>query len=189
MDILWLAIVFYSIGLAAVLHLRPTLMFHANGTWKEFGYQRDSRYTIFPFWLFAIVWAVVSYVMAASVRWLLLGATVATAAAADIPMMYATPESEPEPEPELEFEMMPEPIRRGRGRPRKYPLTTAVPTYYQPPVGLSEQGTNPRPGYYVLDPETRESGLHKYVYYGPQAPQPQYQMPPPQTLIQPQTQA
>ena len=69
MEILWLAILFYSIGLGAVLHFRPALMFHENGTWKEFGYQRSARYTIFPVWLFAIVWAIVSYTLAAAIVW------------------------------------------------------------------------------------------------------------------------
>ena len=64
MELLWLAIVFYSIGLAAVLYVRPAIMFNENGTWKEFGYQRDSRHTIFPVWLFIITWAIVSYVLA-----------------------------------------------------------------------------------------------------------------------------
>jgi hypothetical protein len=40
------------------------------------------------------------------------------------------------------------PMRRPRGRPRK----------------------QPRPGYYVLDPASREGGLHQYVYYGSEPP-------------------
>ena len=39
--------------------------------------------------------------------------------------------------------------RRGRGRPRK---------------------TVARQGYYVVDPESLEGGIRKYVYYGPSAP-------------------
>lgn len=72
MEIIWLAIVIYSVGLAAILYTRPALMFNANGTWKEFGYKRDSRYTIFPFWLFSITWAIVAYALAASIKWALL---------------------------------------------------------------------------------------------------------------------
>lgn len=64
MEIIWPAIVIYSIGLGLVLYLRPALMFNENGTWKEFGYNRDSRHTIFPFWLFSIVWALVAYALA-----------------------------------------------------------------------------------------------------------------------------
>ena len=72
MEILWLAIILYSLGLGLVLHFRPALMFNENGTWKEFGYQRspESRFTIFPFWLFAISWAFLSYALAATVSWI-----------------------------------------------------------------------------------------------------------------------
>ncbi len=83
MEVLWLAILLYSVGLAIVLHLRPTLMFHPNGTWKEFGYQRsaESRHTIFPFWLFAVVWAFVSYAVASAITWSWMSAGVAASAA------------------------------------------------------------------------------------------------------------
>ena len=36
-------------------------MFQENGNWKEFGVNKDSKYTWFPFWLFCITWAFVSY--------------------------------------------------------------------------------------------------------------------------------
>lgn len=38
-------------------------MFRQSGTWKEFGLSNQDSYTIFPFWMFAIVWAIVSYVL------------------------------------------------------------------------------------------------------------------------------
>jgi hypothetical protein len=54
----------YLAGVAAVLVLRPSLMFREDGTWKEFGIGRNSHYyTWLPFWLFAIVWAIVSYLL------------------------------------------------------------------------------------------------------------------------------
>ena len=81
MELLWLAIVFYSAGLAAVLYLRPTVMFNENGTWKEFGYQRDSRHTLFPFWLFVITWAIVSYVLSMAVSSYLSASASASASA------------------------------------------------------------------------------------------------------------
>jgi hypothetical protein len=133
MEFLWLAIVIYTIGLGVVLHLRPALMFNENGSWKEFGYQRNARYTIFPFWLFVIAWAIVSYALAASGT--LLWATPALA------MMG--PEEEEEPDQEIETP------RRPRGRPRK----------------------KPRQGYYMLEPESEESGVRRYVYYGEAPPE------------------
>jgi hypothetical protein len=37
-------------------------MFRSDGTWKEFGIGRDpTDYTWLPFWLAAILWAVISY--------------------------------------------------------------------------------------------------------------------------------
>ena len=52
----------YLIGIATVLVLQPSLMFREDGVWKEFGIGRaTSRYTWMPFWLFSILWAVLSY--------------------------------------------------------------------------------------------------------------------------------
>ena len=54
----------YLIGVAVVLVLKPSFMFTPDGTWKEFGIGQDpSRYTNFPFWLFCLIWAVVSYII------------------------------------------------------------------------------------------------------------------------------
>lgn len=170
MEILWLAIVFYSIGLGIVLHLRPSLMFNENGTWKEFGYQRDSRYTIFPFWLFAIGWAIVSYALAAASSWTLGAAATAASMSASMSAsnifrrsasQTASEESESEYDSDEDAEAdseigrrVSETIRIPRGRKR--PQTPAK---------------QPRSGYYVLDPETKDSGLRKYIYYGDKLPE------------------
>lgn len=145
MEILWLAIVFYSLGLAGVLHFRPRLMFHENGSWKEFGYQRDSRHTMFPFWLFAIAWAFVSYALAASIAWSY--GSVPLVAATSVAAYSAPPSMEYVPEEEEEHEEKAPPPRRRR--------TTK---------------SEPRAGYYVLDPSSEESGLHRYIYYGNRSP-------------------
>jgi len=158
MEILWLAIVFYSVGLGIVLHFRPALMFHENGTWKEFGYQRSSRHTMFPFWLFAVTWAFLSYAIAAAVLWMIPSfgpASTGVAAAAAAASSFSSYDSEIEEEEEEEATPVStyvEPPRRGRGRPRK------------------TEEKKPRAGYYVIDPETLEGGLRKYVYYGPERP-------------------
>jgi hypothetical protein len=57
----------YLSGIAAMLWFRPSLMFHANGTWKEFGIGRGNAYTWLPFWLFAIMYALMSYIVVFSV--------------------------------------------------------------------------------------------------------------------------
>ena len=154
MEILWLAIVLYSIGLGLVLHFKPAVMFNENGTWKEFGYQRSSssRHTIFPFWLFAVSWAFVSYAVAAAITWVfpsdgMLG--VASAVAAANTFGYTQAEYSDSETEDIPVSQIEEP-KRGRGRPRK---------------------ERPRPGYYVVDPESKEGGLRKYIYYGEKAPE------------------
>ena len=62
MKLLFLAGILYLTGVAIVLYLRPQLMFTNEGVWKEFGIGKDQdTHSWFPFWLFCIVWAFVSY--------------------------------------------------------------------------------------------------------------------------------
>ena len=54
----------YLAGIAAILLIKPDIMFRKDGTWKEFGLGRNSNnYTWCPFWLFCIFWALVSYII------------------------------------------------------------------------------------------------------------------------------
>ncbi len=56
--------VLYLAGVAVILLLQPELMFTKEGTWKEFGIGRDShKYTWMPFWLFTVMWAILSYLI------------------------------------------------------------------------------------------------------------------------------
>lgn len=53
----------YLAGIAVLLMLKPQFMFREDGRWKEFGIGRDPAYfTHFPFWLFTIVWAIITYI-------------------------------------------------------------------------------------------------------------------------------
>lgn len=63
MSALMLAFGIYIIGIAIVLLFRPSLMFNET-TWKEFGMSSSGQYTLFPFWMFALLWAVFSYALA-----------------------------------------------------------------------------------------------------------------------------
>jgi hypothetical protein len=59
-----LAGILYLLGVGGVLYMKPTLMFTPDGQWKEFGIgQRDDLYSPFPFWLFCLVWAILSYIL------------------------------------------------------------------------------------------------------------------------------
>jgi hypothetical protein len=63
MQILIFSGILYLIGIATVLFFRPALMFNSKGEWKEFGIGRErEHFSPFPFWMFAFVWAFISYV-------------------------------------------------------------------------------------------------------------------------------
>ena len=51
----------YLLGIVVVLYLKPEFMFDKKGSWKEFGFVSTDRYTWFPFWLFCILWGILSY--------------------------------------------------------------------------------------------------------------------------------
>jgi hypothetical protein len=54
----------YLTGIAIVLLLKPALMFHEDGRWKEFGIGRDpTNFTYIPFWLFTIIWSLLAYLI------------------------------------------------------------------------------------------------------------------------------
>jgi len=160
MEILWLAIIFYSIGLGLVLHFKPDLMFNEDGTWKEFGYQRSPGRTMFPFWLFAISWAFVSYAVAAAIYWVYPALGLAAMATTTY-SFGSTPDYESASEEESDSEEEVTPVskveKRGRGRPRKSEKA-------------EKTDTKPREGYYVVDPESEKGGLRKYVYFGSNPP-------------------
>ena len=53
----------YLIVIAIILTIKPSFMFTEDGTWKEFGIGRNpNTHTWMPFWLFAILSALVSYI-------------------------------------------------------------------------------------------------------------------------------
>ena len=154
MEILWLAIVLYCVGLGLVLHLRPALMFQENGAWKEFGYQRSPRHTLFPFWLFAVTWAFISYVIATSVSWLMpVGAIAYSNGLADssyLSKLAAEGEGEGEGEDEDEEESDAEAI----------PVSRAL-----------SKTSAPRSGYYVRDESIPSDEMPRYIYHGPEKPE------------------
>ena len=62
MRVLLYSMVVYLLGVAILLWVRPALMFKKNGEWKEFGTTTTDT-TVFPFWLFCTIWAVVVYLL------------------------------------------------------------------------------------------------------------------------------
>jgi hypothetical protein len=52
----------YMVGVAVVLVVKPSFMFTPDGRWKEFGIGKGTeKYTTFPFWMFCLVWAFISF--------------------------------------------------------------------------------------------------------------------------------
>jgi hypothetical protein len=119
----------YLTGVAVVLVLKPQYMFREDGRWKEFGIGRDPKnFTYIPFWLFAIIWAILSYVLIALLEETLLG------------------------EPSYQEEV---PVSRNRNRSlnkrNNSPNVELTPGYYM--LNESSTGRNGVPRYVYLGPE------------------------------------
>ena len=65
MTIFLTAGILYLIGVAVILIWKPSLMFTESGDWKEFGIGRNpNTHTWMPIWLFIILWAIISFILA-----------------------------------------------------------------------------------------------------------------------------
>jgi hypothetical protein len=137
----------YLIGISAILILKPTLMFYKDGSWKEFGLGRNKeKYTWMPFWLFAIMWAIISYVI------VLVIASNTGLAGVSNHTDITVPNESIEPENISMKSMTPVSLSNGS---KKRPTTS----------------NEMKPGYYILDTnETMKRGIPKYIYLGPEAP-------------------
>lgn len=132
----------YLSVIAIVLILKPRFMFTEAGNWKEFGIGRNpATHTWMPFWLFAILWALISYTLV-TIVFALRSAGPASPKQPSLNVVNETLEIEPE-------ELSPPPStrrsRRARGTPTELP-----------------------DGYYVLNTAATEAagGVPKYVYLG-----------------------
>jgi hypothetical protein len=61
MRVILISCFIYLLGVVVLLYFKPSLMFDKEGMWKEFALTLNERYTWFPFWLFCILWAIISY--------------------------------------------------------------------------------------------------------------------------------
>ncbi len=143
-----LALGFYMVGIATVLVLRPALMFRESGTWKEFGLANTATYTVFPFWMFTIVWAVLSYCLA-MLCMVFFVSRLATVVAPANNITNTTP-------------TIAEPVSRSAIPP----IPAATVAARNSTVGEAAGRT---PGYYVLE-KGRKGALPKYIYYGSEPP-------------------
>ena len=147
MHVLFLALTIYLVGTTIVLYLRPSIMFHPGGTWKEFSLNPGPNHTNMPFWLFSILWAFLSYLVASFIQRMMV--TIPTEGeAADFEAIEL-----PEPVAELpetdigEGPTLPEPVSKN--------------------MGLNKT----RNGYYVLNTQKySRNQVPMYVYYGDSPP-------------------
>jgi hypothetical protein len=118
-------------------------MFYRDGRWKEFGLEEG---TIFPFWLFCIVWAIASYMLS----WLVFGSVVLSMP--HMPHMPSLREAFGQEESHA-VEPLPVPRRNARAQ-------------------APEEATTMKPGYYRLNANaTQKTGVPKYIYVGPEEPE------------------
>jgi hypothetical protein len=140
--------ILYLIGISIILIIKPELMFTENGVWKEFGIGRDrNRYTWMPFWLFAIMWSIISYIIVL----VLYDTTSRNISNVSNLSMYDNEELTPNIE---KVNALPgyENIKNNSSLKRKYSVDM-------------------KSGYYILNAEeTLKKGIPKYIYLGPETP-------------------
>ena len=144
MHVLFLALTIYLVGTTIVLYLRPSIMFHPGGTWKEFSLNPGPNHTNMPFWLFSILWAFLSYLIASFVQ----------------RMMVTVPEID-----SADFEPidLPEPV--------ELPETDIPNLTEAEPVSKNMGLNKTRNGYYVLNTQKySRNQVPMYVYYGDSPP-------------------
>ena len=131
----------YLVGVAVVLVIKPSFMFTPDGNWKEFGIgQSEARYTTFPFWLFCLVWAVLSYIIVLMV----------------LPLMY---DEDNEP-----VYTNSKPKKNNNNSNRNKKLIEESDLVFDDEV---EEAPVLRKGYYVLNKKaSRLAGSPKYIYMG-----------------------
>jgi len=154
--ILAAAFTIYIFGISAVLFLKPKIMFGEGGEWKEFGVGRGDKRTVFPFWLFSIFWAFISYGLG-----LVIMSQFAVLAVGSFPE-----------QPQLTVQhimpsissVVPTSPQVSTTMPAQQPLSPSFIRPVSSALGIQADV----PGYYVLQPNGN-GGTH-YIYYGTEPP-------------------
>jgi hypothetical protein len=149
----------YLIGVAIMLVLKPDFMFTPDGNWKEFGIGKNkARYTPFPFWLFCLLWAVVSY----TIVLLLLPFVVNVE---DIEAANASNASNSSRQANAGNARNVKNNARARKNNAELEMDSAL------EFDDDTFGENPKKGYYVLNRKASKiAGVPKYVYIGEEEP-------------------
>jgi len=169
MRTLILSAVLYLLGIAILLLFRPALMFKKDGTWKEFG-TASVEHSIFPFWLFCIVWAIVSYM----ITMLVVGEYSAAATCAAISTTTLLETESPED--------LVEPLPLKTINKRSNIINKSMDGYHMLNENATEAaggvpqyvyvGDTPlkKPGYYMLNKTREDVSKPKYIYVGAERP-------------------
>jgi len=136
----------YLLGISIILTFKPEVMFTKEGNWKEFGLGRSKlRYTWMPFWLFAILWAILSYLFVL----IIASYTGLGGVTENTEISISKDTIEPE---NISMKAM-SPVRQSSLKKK--------------PNSMGDM----KKGYYILDTnETMKKGIPKYIYLGPEAP-------------------
>ena len=162
MRVLLFSSLLYLLGVAIVLFFRPQLMFHMDGRWKEFGTGSDDK-TLFPLWLFCIVWAVVSYGLV--VAFVTEGSEIAASTVAAATALANVDE----------HSLMPMQNNKNKNT-NTNTFTNAPPRNNRPrnsftPAPAEKVVEVMKPGYYKLDKNgVNSSGTPRYIYLGEESP-------------------
>jgi hypothetical protein len=137
----------YLTGIAIVLAVKPSFMFTEDGVWKEFGIGRNpNTHTWMPFWLFAILWSLVSYI-AVVVLFSIFGGKEGKGGKEKVEVIQTLEEVGPE-----DMEMDIEVVSKSKPKLKRKSLPG---------------------GYYILNRKATEAagGIPKYVYLGKGLPE------------------
>lgn len=169
MRTLILSAVLYLLGIAILLLFRPALMFKKDGSWKEFG-TTSVDHSVFPFWLFCIVWAILSYM----ITMLIVGEYSTAAACAAVTTTTLLNEESPED--------LVEPLPLKTTNKRSNIINKSMPGYHMLNENATEAadgvpqylyvGDTPlkKPGYYMLNTKRNDLSKPKYIYVGNEKP-------------------
>jgi hypothetical protein len=126
-------------------------MFNKDGEWKEFGLGRNQeRYTWMPFWLFTILWAMLSYLIVLSM----------TSSGSTRNPSFSMELSEPSESADIV-------VTNEVIEPENVSTKALSSSIKKRPNHVNEM----KKGYYILDVnETSKKGIPKYIYLGPEAP-------------------
>jgi len=185
------SLILYLAGIAGILYFRPSLMFQKNGQWKEFAIRNGETTTVFPFWMFCILWAVVSFLIVQVV--ISYGSTSASLSAmTTVAAIQKTIEKEEKKEKvKVKEDSESEDERRPKSKKSNVSTVRAASKQeedssdendnYVAPLPVKKRSASAskekvvevmKPGYYKMDPTSVNSrGVPRYIYMGPEEPE------------------